>query len=344
MSVVGSMTKIAIINDTRITSHYGCMLVMENLLALLEKNNVEVVWTWQVSVDWRKHKREISNKPKVDAIIVNGEGTIHHSKDRKFAKALAEFAEFSHQVLKTPAYLINATLYKNDAAEYAKLKEYRAIYVRDKGSLEELESFNLEGKYVPDLTFAKNETEYPKLLPSQKAVVIDSAIKEDNPILRNFANSNALPFKSMIVARRRNAKFIRSPRPYVKNILKFIATDRKLSTAPSTYIQYLRDHRLVITGRYHTVSMCIKNKIPFVAIDSNTPKIRYLLTDAIGETNRNITITELNSINLSSDYKYSELELERMKNFIKTSEDMIDEMIAHIVKDIEMDTSNKYCY
>jgi exopolysaccharide biosynthesis predicted pyruvyltransferase EpsI len=344
MSVVGSMIKIAIINDTRVTSHYGCMLVMENLLALLEKNNVEVVWTWQVSIDWRKHKSEILNKPPVDAIIVNGEGTIHHSKDRKFAKALAEFAEFSYQVLKTPAYLINATLYKNDAAEYEKLKAYRAIYVRDKGSLEELESFKLEGKYVPDLTFAKNKTEYPKLLPTQKTVIIDSAIKEDNPILKDFANANDLPFKSMIVARRRNAKFIRSPRPYVKNILKYIATDRKLSTAPSTYIQYLRNHSLVITGRYHTVSMCIKNKIPFVAIDSNTPKIRYLLTDAIGETKRNITITELNNINLSNDYQYSDGELEKMGDFIKKSENMIDQMISHIVKDIEMDQSNKYCY
>ena len=89
------MIKVAIINDTRVTSHYGCMLVMENLLALLEKNDVEIVWTWDVSIDWRKYKSKIQNKPKVDAIIVNGEGTIHHSKDRKFAKALAEFAQFS---------------------------------------------------------------------------------------------------------------------------------------------------------------------------------------------------------------------------------------------------------
>lgn len=292
------MTKIAIINDTRVTSHYGCMLVMENLLALLAKNGVEVLWTWDVSVDWRKHKNKILKMPKVDAIIVNGEGTIHHSKDRKFAKALAEFAEFSNKILKTPSYLINATLYKNDAIEYLKLKEYRAIYVRDKGSLEELNSFELEGQYVPDLTFAKNKKEYSLLQPKHNVVVVDSAIKQDNPVLLEFANKNGFTFKSMIVARRRNAKFIRSPRPYLKNIIKYLASDRKLSTAPFTYIQYLRDHRLVITGRYHTVSMCIKNKIPFIAIDSNTPKIRYLLTDALGETDRNIKISELEQINL----------------------------------------------
>lgn len=338
------MIKIAIINDTRVTSHYGCMLVMENLLSLLKANNVEVVWTWDVSVDWRKHRNTIIKKPTVDAIIVNGEGTIHHSKDRKFAKALAEFAQFSQKVLKTPSYLINATLYKNDAQEYEKLREYRAIYVRDKGSLEELESFNLEGRYVPDLTFAANSTKYSEFNPSHNAIVVDSAIKQDNPILKDFSESNALPFKSMIVARRRNAKFIRSPRPYIKNILKFIVSDRKISTSPSTYIQYLRDYRLVITGRYHTVSMCIKNKIPFIAIDSNTPKIRYLLMDALGETKRNIKISELDQVNLASNYEYSDEELEKMNRFIKSAENMIDGMIANILGDVVTDKSKKYHY
>ena len=338
------MIKVAIINDTRITSHYGCMLVMENLLALLEKNDVEIVWTWDVSVDWRKHKRTILNQPKVDAIIVNGEGTIHHSKDRKFAKALAEFAQFSNEVLKTPSYLINATLYKNDAEEYKKLNEYRAIYVRDKGSLEELNSFELEGRYVPDLTFAANSRDYPELKTTRDIVIVDSAIKQDNSVLKEYSLRNGFPFKSMIVARRRNAKFIRSPRPYIKNIIKYLASDRKISTQPSAYIQYLRDHSLVITGRYHTVSMCIKNKIPFIAIDSNTPKIRYLLADALGETNRNIKISELEQINLTQRYEYSDDELMKMNLFIQTSEKMIDDMIAHIVRDVESDHTNKYCY
>jgi hypothetical protein len=79
----------------------------------------------------------------------------------------------------------------------------------------------------------------------------------------------------MIVARQWNAKFLRSPRFYVKNIFKYLKHDRKLSTELSVYINYLRSYCLVITGRYYTVSMCLKNKIPFIAIDSNTLKIRY---------------------------------------------------------------------
>jgi hypothetical protein len=336
------MITIAIVNDTRITSHYGCMLVMENLLALLDKNNVEVIWTWDVSVDWRKHKNKILKKPKVDAIIVNGEGTIHHSKDRKFAKALAEFAQFSNETLNTPSYLINATLYQNDIQEYDKLRAYRAIYVRDKGSLSELESFRLVGKYVPDLTFAKNSYQYPSLLPTQDAVVIDSAIKEDNLVLGSYAEKNKISFKSMTVARPGNAKFLRSPRPYVKNIINYIKTDRKLSTTPSTYINYLRDYRLVITGRYHTVSMCLKNKIPFIAIDSNTPKIRYLLADVLGQTDRNIKITKLDNLDSFQGREFSHLEIEKMNLFLRSAEEMIDSMISNIVRDIHNKQLDKY--
>jgi hypothetical protein len=90
--------------------------------------------------------------------------------------------------------------------------------------------------------------------------------------------------------------------------------------------------------------MCIKNKIPFIAIDSNTPKIRYLLADALGETNRNIKISELEQINLTQRYEYSDDELMKMNLFIQTSEKMIDDMIAHIVRDVESDHANKYCY
>jgi polysaccharide pyruvyl transferase WcaK-like protein len=338
------MITIAIINDTSKTSHYGCMLVMDNLLTLLGENKVEVVWTWAVSVDWRKHKNSIMKKPKVDAIIVNGEGTIHHSKDRNSAKSLAEFASFSKKTLKTPCYLINSTLYENDAEEYEKLKEYRAIYVRDRGSLQELEAHNLEGEYVPDLTFAKNKHQYSEYLPTQDAVVIDSVIKKDNPVLISFSEKNNIPFRSMIVARPSNAKFLRSPRPYIKNIIKYLKQDRHYSTSISSYINYLRKYRLVVTGRYHTVTMCIKNKIPFVAIDSNTPKIRYLLADALGHTDRNIKITALDGLSIIDGKEFSDFEIEKMNVFLHTAEEMIDSMISSVLKHIKSKKTDKYHY
>lgn len=337
------MKKVAIINDTRTTSHYGCMLVMENLLALCKENNLEVIWTWPVSVDWRKHKTTIVNKPKVDAIIVNGEGTIHHNKDRKYAQALIDFASFSNDELNTPSYLINATLHENDSEAYHLLGGYRAIYVRDRGSFEELTKNGVQGRYVPDLTFAKSHT-YNNM-PREITCVVDSAIKQDAATLKGFAEKNNFPFKSMIVARPGNAKFLRSPRPYVKNFYQWLTGDYKVSTAPQTYIQYLRNYELIITGRYHTVSMCIKNNIPFIAIESNTPKIRYLLQDAIGDTARSIDITKLDRIDVNSYKIFNDSERLNLNNFVVSSEISISAMMSNIAADIsDKDNLANYKY
>ncbi len=325
--------RIAIINDTRPTNHYGCMLVMENLIHLLKQQGADIVWTWPVGIDWRKHKRQIIGKPQVDAIIVNGEGTIHHSADRKHARALSEFAEYAKEKLCTPCYLINATLYKNSSEVYERLKAYRLIYVRDKESLDELHSFGLKGRYVPDLTFAKSSNYLHQ--PNKSVSVIDTALKAQIPILKAYCHQNGFDFRSMVVARPSNANFFKSPRPFVKNIFKWVKEDHKISTQPSAFINYLSKYEMVITGRYHAVSMCLKNKIPFVAIESNTPKISFLLEDALKDCSRIIHFNELNQLNLDLYRTYSEIELQNLNAFILRAENEIQEMVALISQDIQ---------
>ena len=130
----------------------------------------------------------------------------------------------------------------------------------------------------------------------------------------------------------------------MKNIIKYLSGDRRISTAPAIYINYLRDYSFVITGRYHTVSMCLKNNIPFIAIDSNTPKIRYLLQDALGETERNIQISELNEMISFKGKEFSQNELASINCFVSKAEKMIDSMIFNIVTDIKNEQFEKYIY
>ena len=334
--------KIAIINDTRPTHHYGCRLVMENLMNLLHQEQVEVVWTWPVSTDWRKHRSQIKSMPEVDAFIINGEGTIHHSDERKYAQALIDFAEFSTTELKKPCYLINATLHKNSADAYRRMAFFRAIFVRDRGSLDELNEAGLQGQYVPDLTFAKNH----KYTGGATAgtCVIDSTIRGDSQKLQDFAAERGFPFRSMVVARPSNAKFLRSPRPWVKNVIRWLKTDRHISIDPVDYILYLRQFDLVITGRYHTVTMCIKNEIPFIALESNTPKIRYLLSDAINSDKRSMGFQELESADLNAYGAFSDDDLERVRAFSKTAELKLESMIAAIVSDAGSNRENAFAY
>lgn len=332
MNLQQKKIRVALINDTRPTHHYGCMLVMDNLIRILNQLNAEVVWTWPVGIDWRKHKSKLRNQSNVDAIIVNGEGTIHHSADRKHARALVEFAEFARDELKTDSYLVNATLYKNESSVYKKLAIYKAIYVRDKGSLQELQENGLKGHYVPDLTFAKAGI-YDRN-PVKKGCVIDTALKSEIPKMQAFCAQNGFDFRSMVVARPSNANFFKSPRPFIKNVIKWWQTDRYTSIDPRDFITYLNQYELVVTGRYHTVTMCLKNKIPFVSIESNTPKISFLLEDAVGSTDRVISFSDLENIDLNAFSSYSEKELLLLEQFINKAENEIYEMLNVIVSEV----------
>jgi len=334
--------KVAIFNDTRPTNHYGCMLVMRNLLNELKLVGAEVIWTFPVSTDWRKHKRKLLNMPAVDAIVVNGEGTIHRAEERKFAMALASLADFAKRELNTPCYLINATLHRNSARTYQLISSYRAIYVRDKRSLHELQSAGLAGQYVPDMTFAGNAS--LSKVKASGVCVIDSAIKEDSAFLAEFAESKKLTFRSMIVARPGNAKFLRSPRPYIKNIIRWMCGEYRIPTDPDFYIEFLKQHRLVITGRYHTVTMCVKNRIPFVALESNTPKVDSLLNDIFGGSDRSTPIEDIVKIDLEEVQGFSEVELSQIDIFCEDARFAIRNMVEHIAEDVVSDRNHEYIY
>jgi len=337
--------KIAIINDTRPTHHFGCMLVMENLLRLLQEQNAEVIWTWPVSVDWRRHKKQILSLPDVDAIIINGEGTIHHNQERRFSQALVDMVDFAADTLRVPCYLLNATLHELSGDAYNSLSRARAIYVRDRGSLREMQDVGgIQGRYVPDLTFASNTAHGHSEIRDNSVLVVDSAVKEDSRFLRQYALENGYDFRSMVVARPSNARFLRSPRPWVKNIIKWLATDRKLPTDAGSYIHDLQKYGLVITGRYHTVTMCLKNRIPFVALESNTPKVRYLLNDVLGNTERSLSPESIERGISDSLKTLSPGESDAIDVFTREAEAAIRSMLAKVCKDISNGALRQYEY
>lgn len=338
-----TIKRVAIINDTDPTHHFGCMLVMANLRLLLKQQGIDVAWTWPVGVDWRKHKRAIRKKGKVDAFIVNGEGTIHHSKERKHARALSEFANFAKEAFGVDSYLINATLFQNEANEYESIRSYKQIYVRDKSSLAELESFGLCGRYIPDLTFAKNDFQFDEVVDGEKseACVIDSALKSELPFLKHYCRQKGYTFRSMVVARLSNVNFFKSPRPFVKNFYKWLTEDRLTSTHPRDFIQFLRANRLVITGRYHTVTMCIKQQIPFIAFESNTPKVSFLLSDIFNHTDRVVPMQNIEQISIDQWANFTAKEREQMQQFVSAAEADISEMIKCIVEDINTTTTHQ---
>jgi hypothetical protein len=323
--------KVAIINDTRPTRHYGCLMVMSNLEKLLQQHGAEVVWTWPVSQDWRKHKDKIEVMPEVDMVLVNGEGTIHHAPRRWQAQALLEFAAFSHQTLKRPCYLINATLYANEDSCIKHLNDFDKIYVRDRASFETLTRQGVAASLVMDLTFAF-EPSVPYLPESGRICVVDSVMQTDVPWLKKFKKHWQCPYRSMVVARPDNYKFWKRPRKTIVETVKWFFRDRNKSLNPVEFETFLSGCELVVTGRYHTVTMCLKNKIPFVALESNTPKISFLLKEVFGHAKRVISAEGLDALNPKERANYTERELLAIDHFLKQARlengEMIETLLA----------------
>lgn len=78
----GKRLRVAVFNDTRPTRHIGCALVMQELISNLDRHGIDPVWFHPVRVDWRDDKEAIPGKGEIDAVIVNGESSIHHSETR----------------------------------------------------------------------------------------------------------------------------------------------------------------------------------------------------------------------------------------------------------------------
>ena len=129
---------LAIFNDTGATRHYGCELVMRTLTGGLAAHGMISAWSHRVGVDWRTFRHEIPRFPAIAGIVVNGEGSIHHSASRPRARYLSQLGNFAHDELGVPAFLLNATIsdIEDDVAD--ELRAFDRIWVRESGSLAEL--------------------------------------------------------------------------------------------------------------------------------------------------------------------------------------------------------------
>lgn len=323
--------RVAVFNDTRERGHYGCEAVMDVLLEQLEAHDLYPVFLWPVGQDWRKRRDALPAPGTIDAIVVNGEGSIHHSKERPRANCLADLAELSREVYGVPSFMMNATLHENSESLYKKLAGFDAVYVRDGGSLAELQRHGVSGKIVPDLTF--NLAVEPRQSRRQGIGVIDSVDRAISPKLCAFASGTNAEFMPMQAPRPiQGARGLRHPVRYVRKLKTYMREQIACRSRPADvpgFHSWLQDKRLVVTGRYHAVTMCLGTATPFIACDSNTPKISWLLHDIFGNDHRMADPDTLET-DLHSDF--SPLEKQQLDTFLshatRAAREMFDEIAA----------------
>lgn len=306
---------------------------MTVLLDQLAVRGIDPVFLWPVGEDWRNRLHELPPAGSIDAVVVNGEGSIHHSHERPRADCLADLSELARDHYGVPSFLVNSTLYKNMKSLYDKVKGFDAVYVRDSGSLKELQRHGLTGHVVPDLTF--NLPVKPGDRPRRGVGVIDSVDRGTTGRLRTFARESKADFLPMQTPRSMPPwQNLRRPVGYARKLKTFVRDHIECRTRPADvpgFQTWLQDKSLVVTGRYHALTLCLGTATPFIACESNTPKISWLLHDVFGNDSRMADPAALKTDGFAG---FSTLEQQQLDRFVshatQATRAMFDEIAAMI--------------
>ena len=326
--------RVAIFNDTSTSRHYGCNAVMYNLVRNLHMHGSTPSFFWPVGKDWRPYASKIRKYQNFDAIIVNGEGSIHHSLTRPRAEYLTELAGFAKDELGIPAYLINASIYENEANIYSNISKFERVFVRESMTKQNLSDQGIDSKLVPDLSFDSDFNYASHSVYKKGILVTDSVDKYISTKLIDFACDN----KQNYIALKRYSPLSRLDqiiKRASKGIFSVQYNSKLLQTADfDWFIKNINNHRFVVTGRFHTVAFSILTRTPFVAIASNTPKIEALLFDVFGSSSRWIRTDNLPDIVHSSSFDqvhvFDDEELKKVEIYILTAKEQIQRMASII--------------
>lgn len=334
--------RVALFNDTTSDSnHYGCSIVVNNLTHLVSSSGAEITYRFPVGLDWRENRHLLPKPGDIDLVLVNGEGSMHGAPHRERAVTLSQLGRFTKEHYGVKSYLINATLYNNDETFYGELRNFDGIFVRDGMSRDEARAHGLAVELCPDLTLVRN---VPLQQMRRSGIgVTDSVRIRLETALKDFAISFDAEFVRMADRKSHQLGFSLSSvrKVFRDSRIRRWVTDRKrdrllkLVERPRTdqeFLNWLSSKELVVTGRYHTVTLCILTRTPFIFVESNTPKISALLGDAGLSASRKLEeFPRLSQQELVSRFAFSSEELGRIEQFLAAAERTGREMIRGIV-------------
>jgi hypothetical protein len=259
---------IALFNDTAVVPHVGCQAVSDGHVRMLAAAGHRVThrsfvgdedqyWGGRrdragaVQAILRRSLRGVLER--ADAIVVNGEGTIHHQAGRALL-AVIEAA----QSLGRPTFLVNAVIEGLDGYDEV-LGGLHDLTVRDGHSARFLAARGIRHRLVPDSCLAAAFDSVPLFDLTGRTVVTDWHWAREADVGRTV----------QAVLRRADL------RPFFLPLLHD-GHRTHWRRIPAT----LRQADLLVTARHHGIYMAALAGIPFVALPSNTHKIEGLLEAA----------------------------------------------------------------
>lgn len=248
--------RVALFNDTGLTPHVGCRAVTSGLNRVMARVGATVAYRSYYG-EWRgfAEKRVMSSSPlvpllaDVDAVVVNGEGTIHHKGGRHLI-AILKWAQ--RRGLST--HLVNAVLQGCDDSRDV-LRRLTTCTVRDLASSAYLKRLGVKHQVVFDAVLEAEFVKQPAVDLTGRIVVTDGHGSRPD----------------VVAALKRVRKQLGATSFYYP--LNFAQNAERWAHTVADW----RQASAVITGRHHGVCLAVMAGVPFVALGGNTWKVEGLL-------------------------------------------------------------------
>lgn len=348
-SVSDSRPYIVVLNDTAVIPHHGCKIVMKRILDQAQAWGVDIK-TVSVYSDWRIFLKEVDS---ATAVIVNGEGTLHHSADRGWR--LTEVAPYCHE-RGIPVFLINTVWQDNNSDMAAMAQHFLLRSVRESRSQKQMAKQGLEARMVPDLTLGVDYT--PSNQPRQGLLYSDAvgmpvtdlifrlyrrrgdglfiSLEPPEAHRGNYSATPAIrlhpgPDSDLKLARRlARTRFIKKAL-IIRGKVKYWWRQRSghiVEKAVDDFMELLASSELVVTGRFHVVCLCLVTGTPFLAVASNSHKVEGMLEDA-GLTHRLVSPEKLATL-LDNPPAWTTEDSDKAQAFVEMAHTKQSELFAEI--------------
>ncbi|WP_226579498.1 polysaccharide pyruvyl transferase family protein [Acuticoccus sediminis] len=275
------MARVALLSDTSGSLHPGSRLASTNIDRLFaEAGHTIAARTPFLRTPTKADEARFGD---VDAIVLHGEGGIHHTDARPKVRRLLEAAVAMKAERGCPLILINATVAALDEASLRALAAFDLVVVRDGESADYLAPHIGRPRMVPDLSLAMPYE--PPAGPRTGTLVIDSVEPAIDLRLAEIAAAEGLPLLRM------DPRVLAGPLYRIRK-LPFVRDRLARKSRPQDVLARVAAAERVLTGRFHGLMFSILARRPFRAIQSNTGKIRSAIVDALGSDERHITASE----------------------------------------------------
>ncbi len=331
-----------LVNDTRYDNHFGGLTVIKNLHAGMTFRGAHCTGSLPVSSSSRHLKHHRRALRAAQRVIINGEGSLHHnSRNTRRLLKICRMLAATH-----PMILVNTVWQDNDPAPWLPLlRNFLAVYARDRRSQSQFHDIGIDAEYAPDLTFYA----YPSFptQPRSGYLCTDSVVSTwTEAALKACQQDEQLDFMTLFT---RSLRYRRGSKDWHK-ALKYrfypILHQRLGVRVPPRYrslpyavndigklLQKLAACQAVCAARYHSLCFALQQNSPFAAVTSNSHKSISLLEE-IGIPPDRFTIKTEDMHALKTKLKQAEQNYagieSRIEHFKHTAKTKINSMFDHV--------------